>query len=70
MPHRSLPNTVVRLSALADPVLRSRLYELGKHRPVTADKARRELGWRPRPIAETILATADSLDGGSTPRTA
>lgn len=61
-PRRSLPNVAVRLSALIDPVLRSRLYELGKYRPVSAEKARTELHWQPRPITETVLATANSLN--------
>jgi len=62
VPRRSVPNLAVRLSALFDPVLRSRLYELGKYRPISGDKARTELHWQPRPIAETILATAGSLN--------
>jgi hypothetical protein len=28
---------------------------------VSAEKARAELGWRPRPARETILSTAESL---------
>ena len=61
VPKKELPNWLVRLSSLADPVLRERLYELDKHRPVSADKAGRELGWRPRSIDETIKETAQSL---------
>ena len=61
VPKRRLPNWVVRLSSTFDPVLRGRLFELDKERPVSADKARRELGWAPRPIDETIACTARSL---------
>lgn len=61
VPHRALPNVVVRLSSLFDPVLRARIFELGKRRPVSADKARRELGWAPRSNADAIVATAESL---------
>lgn len=61
VPRRSLPDALVRFSALFDPALRERVYELGKFRPVSADKARRELGWTPRPNAEAIVATAQSL---------
>ncbi len=61
VPRRALPSLVVRLSALFDPALRGRRYELDKHRPVSAAKARRDLGWSPRPNAETIAATAESL---------
>jgi nucleoside-diphosphate-sugar epimerase len=61
LPRFVLPNWLVRLSSRFDPVVRERLFELDKHRPVSADKARRDLGWIPRPGAETIVATADSL---------
>ena len=61
VPQRPLPNLVVRLSALFDPVLRARVYELNKLRPVTAAKARRDLGWSPRSNADAIKATAESL---------
>lgn len=61
VPRRALPNVLVRLSGRFDPLLRGRLYELGKHRPVSADKAKRELGWTPRPNEDTIVATAESL---------
>ena len=61
VPRRTLPNTLVRLSSRFDPALRGRLYELGKHRPVSANKARRELGWTPRSNEDAIIATAESL---------
>lgn len=61
VPRRNLPNPLVRASALVDRAVRSRLYELGKHRAVTAEKARRELGWTPRSNQDAILATAQSL---------
>lgn len=61
VPRRSLPNALVRLSGLFDPAVRGRLYELGKHRPVSADKAHSELGWTPRSNDDAIVATAESL---------
>ncbi|WP_428393891.1 SDR family oxidoreductase [Lichenicoccus sp.] len=60
VPRRRLPNWLVRLSAVADPVLRGRLFELGKQRPVSADKAR-QLGWTPRRNDAAIIDTANSL---------
>ncbi len=63
VPQRILPNALVRISGLFDPVLRARLYELGKRRPVSSAKARRDLGWTPRSNAEAIVATAESLTG-------
>ena len=61
IPRRRLPNWVVRLSALFDPVVRDRLFELDKLRLVSSDKARRELGWTPRSNEEAIVATAEGL---------
>ncbi len=61
VPRRDLPDWLVRLSALVDPVLRDRLYELDKQRPVSAEKAKRELGWEPRSNDQIIVETARSL---------
>src|SRR5271166_6253679 len=61
VPSISVANILVRVIAIFDPVVRGRLYELGKRRSVSPDKARRELGWTTRPVPETILDTARSL---------
>lgn len=39
----------------------ARLYELGKHRQVSADQALRDLGWPPRSSADLVVAPAQSL---------
>lgn len=61
VPSRRLPDWLIRLLAMFDPVVRERLFELGKERPVSADKARSVLGWSPRANDEAIVATAESL---------
>jgi dihydroflavonol-4-reductase len=61
VPSIRVPDFVARMAALFDPVVRGRLYELGKKRPVSSEKAQRVLGWRPRPVTETVLDTARSL---------
>ena len=61
VPSIPVPDFVARMVALFDPIVRGRLYELGKRRPVSSEKARRVLGWTPRPITETVLDTARSL---------
>ena len=61
VPRRRLPAWVVRASSLLDPAVRGRLYDLGKERPVCADKAKRELGWAPRSEEDAIADTARSL---------
>lgn len=61
VPGREMPSWLVRLASVFDGTVRGRLFELDKARPVSADKAQRELGWTPRPVAETIVDTARSL---------
>jgi dihydroflavonol-4-reductase len=61
VPTTSIPDILVRVAAILDPVARGRLYELGKKRRVSSEKARRMLGWKTRPVQETLLDTARSL---------
>ena len=61
VPSIPLPDFLVRVFAVFDPVIRSQLYELGRTRLVTAERAKRELGWTTRSTAETIIDTARSL---------
>jgi nucleoside-diphosphate-sugar epimerase len=61
IPTRQLPNWLVRLAALGDPMVKQILPELGKQKNGSNEKARRMLGWTPRPSEEAIVATAESL---------
>lgn len=61
VPSISIPDFLVRILAKFDPVLRGRLFDLGKKRLVSSDKARRVLGWTTRPTRQTIVDTAKSL---------
>jgi dihydroflavonol-4-reductase len=61
VPRLRIPDFAVRLSAAFDPVVRGRLFELGKQRPVSHEKATRMLGWVPRSNEEAVVATAESL---------
>ncbi|HEV8059050.1 MAG TPA: aldehyde reductase [Gemmataceae bacterium] len=61
VPTRQLPNWLVRLASLRDPAVKQILPELGKTKNATNAKARRVLGWSPRPNEECIVATAESL---------
>jgi dihydroflavonol-4-reductase len=58
---RALPNWVVRTLALVSNEARTTVPELGKTKNATSDKARRLLGWAPRPREEALVATAESL---------
>jgi nucleoside-diphosphate-sugar epimerase len=61
VPTRQLPNWMVRLVALRDPAVRQVSSELGKTKNATSEKARRLLGWTPRPREDAIVAAAESL---------
>jgi dihydroflavonol-4-reductase len=61
VPSIPVPDFLVRVIAIFDPVARGRLYELGKRRQVSSEKARQMLGWTTRPVLETNLDTARSL---------
>ncbi len=61
VPSMSMPDFIVRICAIFYPVLRGRLFELGKQRLVSSDKARRILGWTTRPVRNTIVDAARSL---------
>ena len=72
-PTREVPDIVVRFAArFADPSLRSVLPGLGRRNRHSTDKARRLLGWQPRPAAETILTApaASSATAWSRPPSA
>ncbi len=61
VPTLELPDWVVRGAALFDPALGQVVPELGPPKNATSAKARRVLDWRPRPTAEAIVSTAQSL---------
>ncbi|MDR6874455.1 nucleoside-diphosphate-sugar epimerase [Bosea sp. BE125] len=61
VPHRVLPNVVVRLLLPFMAQLRSLAPLLGRRFPLTAEKARRMLGFSPRPAAVTVIDCAMSL---------
>ena len=58
---RSLPDWLVRLSALVNPMARQVVPELGRVREMDASHAETVLGWRARPVDDTIVDAARSL---------
>ncbi|MBT1705393.1 SDR family oxidoreductase [Chryseosolibacter indicus] len=56
-----LPNTVLRIAALKDPMVKSMVPLLGTPMNLTSAKAIELLGWSPRSSKEAILAAAESL---------
>ena len=61
VPTRRVPDLVVRLAALFNKELRTAIPRLGQKRDFTSAKAQGMLGWRPRPLEETVLDCARSL---------
>ena len=61
VPTRGLPDFAVRLLSLLIPQLRMLTPDLGRRNPLTSEKARRVLGFSPRPATATVGDTAESL---------
>ncbi|MBA3811160.1 MAG: aldehyde reductase [Caulobacteraceae bacterium] len=61
VPTRKAPDILLRFAALFDRDLKSVTPGLGRKRTFTSAKAQSLLGWRPRPMEETVLECARSL---------
>ncbi len=61
VPTRRVPDIVVRIAALFDPMLRLASNELGSVRNMDASHAKAVLGWATRPAEESIVDSARSL---------
>ncbi|MEM1131710.1 MAG: NAD-dependent epimerase/dehydratase family protein [Pseudomonadota bacterium] len=61
VPKAKLPDFIMKIIALFDPVARSVVSELGKVRHVDASHAKKRLGWKTRPVEDSIVDTANDL---------
>lgn len=61
VPTRKVPDFVVRVMALFDPGLKSVKGQLGKRQEYSSERARSAVGWSPRPAADSIADTGQSL---------
>jgi nucleoside-diphosphate-sugar epimerase len=61
VPKREAPDFVVRIMALFDPSIRSVAADLGDRTEFSHAKATAELGWNPRPLADSVVDCARSL---------
>jgi len=61
VPTRKVPDFVIRLASLFDRDLSSVTPGLGHRHDYSSAKAQNLLGWRPRPLKDTVLETARSL---------
>lgn len=60
-PTRELPLLIARALSLVNPQMKALRPQLGRDFDATSAKAERLLGWRARPIEDTIRDTAESL---------
>jgi dihydroflavonol-4-reductase len=61
IPTRKVPDFVLRLAGLFDAELRSVTPGLGRKHDYSSAKAQTVLGWKPRPLEDTLLDCARSL---------
>ncbi|MFT2211923.1 NAD-dependent epimerase/dehydratase family protein [Rhizobium giardinii] len=61
LPKLVMPNWLAGLASRFDPGLKLIVGELGRDARVSNEKAKRILGWQPRPEADAVRASADSL---------
>jgi dihydroflavonol-4-reductase len=61
VPTREMPVLVARVLGRFNPALGALKYQLGHDFPSTGAKAERVLGWRPRPVADSVEDTAVSI---------
>ena len=61
VPTRVAPNLVVRAMSLVDGGIRPYVTDLGRRQWISSEKARRTLGWEPRPVEDSIEDTARAL---------
>jgi dihydroflavonol-4-reductase len=61
VPTREAPDWLIRIAARFVPKLDSFVATLGESKPIATAKATNVLGWQPRPAADTVVDTAESL---------
>lgn len=61
VPTRVAPDLMIKGMALFDSSVKSIVSDLGQKSVFSSEKARTGLGWQPRPVADSIQETAESL---------
>ncbi len=61
VPSRNAPDFLIKLMGIFDSSIRSIVEDLGRRTVYSSEKARTELGWQPRPVADSVAETAESL---------
>jgi dihydroflavonol-4-reductase len=58
---RPLPGIVVRAAAIFDKTLRMTVHNLNQRIDYSTEQITKVLGWQPRPLPESVIATGRSL---------
>ncbi len=58
---RVLPDWIVRIAALFNPLAKNIVPQLGRVKNASNEKAKKILGWTPRPNEEAIMASVESM---------
>ncbi len=61
VPKRQAPAWLIRMIALFDPAVKSIVSDLNQVRQVDHSTSTHVLGWRPRPVQEAVIASAESM---------
>lgn len=61
VPHRQMPDVLLRILGTFRPEVRTILPDLGRSRATSNEKARRLLGWTARPVEDAIISAARSI---------
>ena len=61
VPTKRIPDWIVRVAALFNPMAKGITTMLSRYREASNEKAKQVLGWQPRSNEEAIIATAESL---------
>jgi dihydroflavonol-4-reductase len=61
VPTRKVPDLLVKVMGRFDPSVGSIVNQLGKKLTYSSEKARTELGWSPRPVADSVADTGRSM---------
>jgi nucleoside-diphosphate-sugar epimerase len=61
VPTRTIPSLVVRVGGLFNARMRAAAADVGYRKQLSSEKARRVLGWEPRPSRDAVAAAGESM---------
>ena len=61
VPTRKAPDVLIKVMSVFDPGIKSVVGDLGQRSDFSSEKARTTLGWKPIPVQDSVVDTAESL---------